>query len=366
MTKFKTLATTALAATMIGAGGLATAPTASAAISCSHAMNLHRFYMATGDVFFAHGNWAAASMYYGRAAGVMEGACKPARAACPAARGPSAPLVCGTQVGHVIGGDIHGVRGDRPRAPAQQCARASRSRTRSGAVACARARPPQTPKAAAAPLSTLPSVRARCATRALPPLFHNERSIGLTTLAAPAPPTARRPPAPSSPPASRFLAGSPSSYDGEPLRHLSHSSYSKFLLCPDDWRRHYLKGERPPPSGHMFLGGRVDDALSTYYRHLLEHGERLTLEQVHDAYRDHWTRELADEARQARRALGPRLDEAARVHARPAGGRARRCASSCRGSADRSPSSASSTYALAPGLEWTIQGFLDLETLASR
>src|SRR5215207_10050262 len=87
----------------------------------------------------------------------------------------------------------------------------------------------------------------------------------------------------------------PVRYDGEPLRHLSHSSYAKFLLCPDDWRRHYLKGERTPPSGAMFLGGRVDDALTTYYRRLLDHGERLTLDQLGDAYRDHWTRELAAE-----------------------------------------------------------------------
>ena len=56
MTKLKTLATAALAAAAIGAGGLAAAPTASAAaMSCSHAMNMHRFYMATGDVFFALG-----------------------------------------------------------------------------------------------------------------------------------------------------------------------------------------------------------------------------------------------------------------------------------------------------------------------
>src|SRR3954468_4084325 len=86
--------------------------------------------------------------------------------------------------------------------------------------------------------------------------------------------------------------------DGQPLQHLSHSSYSKFLLCPDDWRRHYLLGERTPPSGHMFLGARVDDALSTYHRHLLACGERLTLDQLQDAYRDHWTHELAAEQAQ--------------------------------------------------------------------
>jgi hypothetical protein len=27
----------------------------------------------------------------------------------------------------------------------------------------------------------------------------------------------------------------PPCYDGQRLRHLSHSSYTKFLLCPEDW-----------------------------------------------------------------------------------------------------------------------------------
>ena len=106
----------------------------------------------------------------------------------------------------------------------------------------------------------------------------------------------------------------PVRYDGQPLRHLSHSSYSRFLLCPEDWRRHYLKGERTPPSGAMFLGGRVDDALTTYYRRLLEHGDTLTLDQLHDAYRDHWTRELAAEQAQRGIALGRRARRAARLH----------------------------------------------------
>ena len=101
----------------------------------------------------------------------------------------------------------------------------------------------------------------------------------------------------------------PPRYGGERLSHLSHSSYTKFLLCPDDWRRHYLKGERTPPSGAMFLGGRVDDALTTYYRHLLEHGDRLTLDQVQDAYRDHWTRELAAEGAQRGVRWDDELDE---------------------------------------------------------
>ena len=38
----------------------------------------------------------------------------------------------------------------------------------------------------------------------------------------------------------------------------------------------------------MFLGSRVDDAVSLYYRLILEEHERLDLEQVKDAYRDLW------------------------------------------------------------------------------
>ncbi len=154
----------------------------------------------------------------------------------------------------------------------------------------------------------------------------------------------------------------PIRYDGQPMQHLSHSSYTRFLLCPDDWRRHYLKGERTPPSAAMFLGARVDDALSTYYRQLLEHGQTLSLDQLHDAYRDHWTRDLA--AEQAKRgvtwdaeldephafgvgldALALTLTELVPLIGRPVAVQRRL------------------EYALAPDLEWTIQCFLDLETL---
>src|SRR5829696_7613061 len=132
----------------------------------------------------------------------------------------------------------------------------------------------------------------------------------MATLAAPAAPTPRAPSGAELAARIQIPRRLPVRYDGEPLRHLSHSSYTKFLLCPDDWRRHYLKGDRPPPSGHMFLGARVDDALSTYYRHELEHGERLTLDQVHDAYRDHWMRELAEEAAKQGVRFDLELDEA--------------------------------------------------------
>jgi hypothetical protein len=153
----------------------------------------------------------------------------------------------------------------------------------------------------------------------------------------------------------------PVRYDGERLQHLSHSSYSKFLLCPDDWRRHYLKGERTPPSGAMFLGSRVDDALSTYHRRQLAHGETLSLDQLHDAYRDHWTRELAAEAAKHGVRWERDLDEAAAF--------AMGLEAVTLALAELVPRLGRPVavqrkleYALAPGLQWTIQGFLDLET----
>src|SRR5436305_2600201 len=88
----------------------------------------------------------------------------------------------------------------------------------------------------------------------------------------------------------------PERYDGEPLRHLSPSSYSLWVSCPEEWRRRYINGEKQAPSGSMFLGSRVDDALSAYHRRILEHGDRLALDQVLDIYRELWADELAVEA----------------------------------------------------------------------
>jgi hypothetical protein len=152
----------------------------------------------------------------------------------------------------------------------------------------------------------------------------------------------------------------PARFDGQPLAHLSPSSYTRFLLCPEDWRRHYLLGERFAPSGAMFLGSRVDDALTLYYRQLLERHEALALNQLRDAYRDRWFEQLELEERGIK--WEPDLDEQAAFQigldaleltfaelvpklGRPVAVQRRL------------------EYALAPGIEWTVQCHLDLETL---
>ena len=90
----------------------------------------------------------------------------------------------------------------------------------------------------------------------------------------------------------------PPRYDGQPLQHLSHSSYNRFVLCPEDWRRRYMLGEKTAPSGSMFLGRQVDDAITLYYRHILEHGERLSVDQLKDAFWDGWKAAAAAEREQ--------------------------------------------------------------------
>ena len=49
-----------------------------------------------------------------------------------------------------------------------------------------------------------------------------------------------------------------------------------------------MLGQKTAPTGSMFLGRQVDDAITLYYRHILDHGEHLTLDQVKDAFWDGW------------------------------------------------------------------------------
>jgi PD-(D/E)XK nuclease superfamily len=153
----------------------------------------------------------------------------------------------------------------------------------------------------------------------------------------------------------------PPRYDGQPLCHLSHSSYSRFILCPEDWRRRYILGEKTAPTGAMFLGRQVDEAITLYYRHILDHGERLSVDQVKDAFWDGWKAAAEAEGEQLGIAwetdlredsafklgldaveltfseLIPQLGEPVAVQRKV-------------------------EYTIAPGLEWSVLCYLDLET----
>jgi len=153
----------------------------------------------------------------------------------------------------------------------------------------------------------------------------------------------------------------PPRYDGQPLAHLSHSSYNRFALCPEDWRRHYILGERHPPTGAMFLGRRVDDAITLYYRQILEHCERLTVEQVKDAYRDGWRVDAEAERERLGIAWEPDL--------RPDGAFKIGLDAIELTFSELIPHLGEPVavqrkveYTLAPGLEWSVVCYLDLET----
>ena len=76
MNKLKMFAITTLAAATIGVGGLMAAPSASAArFTCDRAMALAHAYIVIGDMLYNGGNYQAASYYYGRAQGLLDGAC---------------------------------------------------------------------------------------------------------------------------------------------------------------------------------------------------------------------------------------------------------------------------------------------------
>src|ERR1700758_4049295 len=156
----------------------------------------------------------------------------------------------------------------------------------------------------------------------------------------------------------------PPRHDGQPLAHLSHSSVTRFWLCPESFRRYYVCGERSAPTGAMFLGRQVDEAITLYYRRILEQGERLSLDQVRDGYWDGWKAAAEAEREQLGIAwetdlrednafklgldaveltfseLIPRLGEPVAVQRRV-------------------------EYTLAPGLEWSVLCYLDLETRRS-
>ena len=150
-----------------------------------------------------------------------------------------------------------------------------------------------------------------------------------------------RPPRPTWPPASSYPSGCPSATTASRSATYPTAPTPGSCAAPEDWRRHYLLGHRTPPTGAMFLGSRVDDALSTYYNQILDHRQQLTLDQVKDAYRDHWQRELASEHQKLGVSLRRHLRPNRGVRARTPSARAdvRRTGTQAR-SPDRRPTKA--------------------------
>lgn len=153
----------------------------------------------------------------------------------------------------------------------------------------------------------------------------------------------------------------PPRYDGEPIRHLSASSVNLLQACPESWRRRYLIGEKTAPSGSMFMGSRFDDTYSTFYEHQLNTNDILELDQLLDVFNDNWKAKLAEETDQLGVEWEPGLDENAgfTMTAQAVGLAYQQLVPRI-----GRPLSVQRKleFKIDPQLDWTIVGYLDLET----
>ena len=111
----------------------------------------------------------------------------------------------------------------------------------------------------------------------------------------------------------------------------------------------------------MFLGSRVDETLTHYYRHWLEHRERLGLRELKRFFGANWKQQLAAENDKLGVAWDERLD---RHTALKLGVRALTIAFEELVPRLGEPVAVQRRveFRLAPEIEWTIEGHLDLET----
>ena len=73
-----------------------------------------------------------------------------------------------------------------------------------------------------------------------------------------------------------------------PIRHLSYSQISTYLICPLRYRFHYV--DLIPPafkSASLAFGSSIHEAVAAYYQSRLE-GDTLRTDQMVDVYRDTW------------------------------------------------------------------------------
>ena len=111
----------------------------------------------------------------------------------------------------------------------------------------------------------------------------------------------------------------------------------------------------------MFLGSRVDETLTHYYRHWLEHRERLGLRELKRFFGANWKQQLAAENDKRGVAWDERLD---RHTALKLGVKALTIAFEELVPRLGEPVAVQRRveFRLAPEIEWTIEGHLDLET----
>jgi PD-(D/E)XK nuclease superfamily len=140
-----------------------------------------------------------------------------------------------------------------------------------------------------------------------------------------------------------------------PVDHLSVSSLSLLARCPQAWFRRYILNEYEPPAGRMLLGSAVHAAEAQHYGRQLEDGIGLTVDEVADEFSDEWD-ERIDRAPEVEWG-GDRPGEL-----KDSGVLTLRAYHSTI-APDVTPVAVERKFELAwPGVDWTLLGFLDLET----
>ncbi|MCA1679941.1 MAG: PD-(D/E)XK nuclease family protein [Actinobacteria bacterium] len=143
------------------------------------------------------------------------------------------------------------------------------------------------------------------------------------------------------------------------MAHLSPSAVNRFVLCPEDYRRYYLIGERPPASPAMICGKAVDECLGQIYRSRID-GQQPELSDALELYDAGWQAVLDGERNGVQftdedpeditRAIGRQGVEKFWAEIDPQLG---------------TPLSVQREIALSisPAARWIVKGYLDLETV---
>ena len=148
----------------------------------------------------------------------------------------------------------------------------------------------------------------------------------------------------------------PERLDGTRLDHLSASSLALSWRCSESWRARYLARVRGPESAELRRGWVVDAAIEAHFKALLATGEALPQRDIEDIYAAAWQRRIDDAAVEID--WGDDTPE----HVKDTGLIALRAYLAELAPTVR-PTSVQRefAFALAPELEWTLTGRLDVE-----
>ena len=77
-----------------------------------------------------------------------------------------------------------------------------------------------------------------------------------------------------------------------PVQHLSASSVSMFMRCPEQYRQRYILGQKERPGAALVVGSGFHFAQETNFRQKIESHEDIAVEAVVEAFHAGWDREI--------------------------------------------------------------------------